>query len=146
MLGFSSISEIAIADQPGVTLFIDNDNLGTTSTVGSVQAQINITVSESELGSVSATMTVGELASIVGTAVVPLTGISATLSQRNVIVWGEIIPGITTNYSNIATGASQTWSNIATGASQTYSNISAGTPQSWSNIATGASQTWTDIE
>ena len=146
MLGFSSISETAIADQPGVTLFIDNDNLGTTSTVGSVQAQINITVSESELGSVSATMTLGELASIVGTAVVPLTGISATLSQGNVIVWGEIIPGITTNYSNIATGASQTWSNIATGASQTYSNISAGTPQAWSNIATGASQTWTDIE
>ena len=146
MLGFSSISETAIADQPGVTLFVDNENLGTTSTIGAIQVQISVTISANELGSVPATMTLGELASIVGTAVVPLTGISATLSQGNVIVWGTIIPGVTTNYSNIATGASQTWSNIETEASQTYSNISAGTPQSWSNIATGASQTWTDIE
>ena len=123
MLGFSSISETAIADQPGVTLFIDNENLGTTSTIGTIQVQVSVTVSESELGSVSATMTLGELASIVGTAVVPLTGISATLSQGNVIVWGEITPGVTTNYSNIVTGASQTWSNIATGASQTWTDI-----------------------
>ena len=145
MLGFSSISATAIADQPGVTLFIDNENLGSTSAIGVVQAQINITADLTGIG-LSLSIADKEDISIVGTAVVPLTGISATLSQGNVIVWGEIIPGVTTNYSNIATGASQTWSNIATGASQTYSNISAGTPQSWSNIATGASQTWTDIE
>ena len=145
MLGFSSISETAIADQPGVTLFIDNENLGTTSAVGGVQVQISITADLTGIG-LSLSIADEEDISIVGTAVVSLTGISATLSQGNVIVWGEIIPGVTTNYSNIATGASQTWSNIATGASQTYSNISAGAPQSWSNITTGASQTWTDIE
>ena len=145
MLGFSSISATAIADQPGVTLFIDNENLGTTSTIGTIQVQVSVTADLTGLG-LSSSIADEEDISIVGTAVVSLTGISATLSQGNVIVWGEIIPGVTTNYSNIATGASQTWSNIATGASQTYSNISAGTPQSWSNIATGASQTWTDIE
>ena len=122
MLGFSSISETAIADQPGVTLFIDNENLGTTSAVGGVQVQISITADLTGIG-LSLSIADEEDISIVGTAVVSLTGISATLSQGNVIVWGEIIPGVTTNYSNIATGASQTWSNIATGASQTWTDI-----------------------
>ena len=50
MLGFNAISETAIADQPGVTLFIDNTNLGTTSAIGSVQAQINITADLKGIG------------------------------------------------------------------------------------------------
>ena len=122
MLGFNALSEIAIADQPGVTLFLDNQNLGSTSAVGGVQAQINITADLIGIG-LSSSIADAEDISIVGTAVVPLTGISATLSQGNVIVWGQIIPGVTTSYSNIATGVSQTWTDITTGASQTWTNI-----------------------
>ena len=122
MLGFNAISEVAIADQPGVTLFLDNQNLGSTSAVGGVQAQINITADLTGIG-LSSSIADAEDISIVGTAVVPLTGISATLSQGNVIVWGQIIPGVTTSYSNIATGVSQTWTDITTGASQTWTNI-----------------------
>ena len=52
-----------------------------------------------------------------------VTGFSTTLSLGDVLIWGEILPGITTNYTNITTGASQTWTEISTGASQTWTEI-----------------------
>ena len=103
MLGFNAISETAIAEQPGVTLFLSGVS-GTTA--------INGVTIESE-GAVSVT----------GSAVLSVTGFSTTLSQGNVLIWGEIQPGITTNYTNITTGASQTWTEISTGASQTWTEI-----------------------
>ena len=103
MLGFNAISEVAIAEQPGVTLFLSGVS-GTTA--------INAVGVEST-GAVSVT----------GSAVLSVTGFSTTLSQGNVLIWGEIQPGITTNYTNITTGASQTWTEISTGASQTWTEI-----------------------
>tara|TARA_R100000655_G_C2968224_1_gene189941 strand:+ start:23 stop:391 length:369 start_codon:yes stop_codon:yes gene_type:complete len=122
MLGFSSISEVAIANQPGATLFLEgvSGTAAVNTNLVVIEAAANVTVDAQNL---AMTTTSGELASITGTAVVPLTGISATLSQGDVLVWGEILPGITTNYTNITTGASQTWTEISTGVSQTWTEI-----------------------
>ena len=49
-----------------------------------------------------------------------ITGLSATLSQGSVIVWGLVLPGVTTTYSNVNTSNSPTWSTVSTGASQTW--------------------------
>jgi len=72
-----------------------------------------------------------------------LTGFSATLSLTSVIVWGKVVPGVTTTYSNVAPGVSQTYSNVAPGVSQTYSNVGTGASQTYSNVTPGVSQTWT---
>ena len=119
MLGFSSISETAIAEQPGTSLFVSG--FGTTSAIGAAGTQ---TTGAANIVNTSLNMTSSlGAASITGTASVTLTGFSTTLSQGNVLIWGEIQPGITTNYTNITTGASQTWTEISTGASQTWTEI-----------------------
>lgn len=73
-----------------------------------------------------------------------VTGVSATLSLTSVIVWGKLIPSVTTTYSDITPGVSQTYTNITTGASQTYTNITTGASQTYTNVAVEASQTWTE--
>ena len=45
------------------------------------------------------------------------------------MVWGKLIPSVTTTYSDITPGVSQTYTNITTGASQTYTNITTGASQ-----------------
>ena len=71
----------------------------------------------------AATSAFGSLSSVTGSAVLSVTGNSATLSLGDVLIWGEIITGVTTEYTNITTGASQTWTEISTGASQTWTEI-----------------------
>ena len=58
-------------------------------------------------------------------------GIFATLFVGDVLIWGKVVPGVLTAYSNVATGASQTYSNVATGASQTYTNVAVEASQTW---------------
>ena len=58
--------------------------------------------------------------SIVGTASISLTGFSATLSLADVLVWGKVIPGVTTTYANVNTSNTPTWTTVTTGASQTW--------------------------
>jgi len=122
MLGFSSISETAIADQPGIILFIDNENLGTTSTIGTIQVQVSVTADLTGIG-LSSSIADEEDISIVGTAVVSLTGISATLSLTSVIVWGKIIPAPGTSYTAITPSSSPTWTEKTTGVSQTWTEV-----------------------
>ena len=118
MLGFNAISETAIAEQPGVTLFLSGVS-GTTAINGvTIQSEGAVSVT-----GVAGTSALGSLSSVTGSAVLSVTGNSATLSQGNVLIWGEIITGVTTEYTNITTGASQTWTEISTGASQTWTEI-----------------------
>ena len=122
MLGFNAISEVAIADQPGVTLFLDNQNLGSTTAINAVGIESTGAVSV-DSQNLAMTMTLGGNFTVTGSAVLSVTGFSTTLSLGDVLIWGEILPGITTNYTNITTGASQTWTEISTGASQTWTEI-----------------------
>ena len=122
MLGFNAISETAIAEQPGVTLFLDNQNLGSTTAINAVGIESTGAVSV-DSQNLAMTMTLGGNFTVTGSAVISVTGFSTTLSQGNVLIWGEIPPGVTTTYTNITTGASQTWTEISTGASQTWTEI-----------------------
>ena len=123
MLGFSSISELALAQLPNA--FIHPSSVSANAVVDSTNPTVNAdaNVLASELGSVSATMTLGSLASVTGTANVSITGLSAIGELGNETVWGLIIPNVGNTYTNITTGASQTWTEITTGASQTWTDV-----------------------
>ena len=120
MLGFSSISELAIAQLPST--FAHFSGVSASAVVDTANPEVNAdaNVLASELGSVSATSALGSLSSIIGTANVTLTGISATLSLADVLIWGKVVPGVTTTYVNVNTSNSPTWTTVTTGASQTW--------------------------
>ncbi len=120
MLGFSSISELAIAQLPST--FAHFSGVSASAVVDTANPEVNAdaNVLASELGSVSATSALGSLSSIIGTANVTLTGISATLSLADVLVWGKVVPGVTTTYANVSTSNTPTWTTVTTGASQTW--------------------------
>ena len=122
MLGFNAISEVSIAELPGVTLFLDNQNLGSTTAINAVGIESTGAVSV-DSQNLAMTMTLGGNFTVTGSAVLSVTGFSTTLSLGDVLIWGEIITGVTTEYTNITTGASQTWTEISTGASQTWTEI-----------------------
>jgi|TARA_R110001583_G_scaffold20056_2_gene77805 hypothetical protein len=115
MLGFSSISEVAFAQLPGDFVYLSGVN--TTGIAGD-----ETVIGEAVVSGFSATGAVGTLGdeSVVGKANVSLIGFSATLSQGDVILWGMVIPGVTTTYTNVSTSNSPTWSTVSTGASQTW--------------------------
>ena len=115
MLGFSSISELALAQLPGA--FVHLSGVNTTGIAGDETVTADAIVS-----GFSATGAVGTLGdeSVVGKANVSVTGLSATGSIESVIVWGLVISGVTTTYSNVNTSNSPTWSTVSTGASQTW--------------------------
>ena len=123
MLGFSSISELALAQLPNA--FIHPSGISASASVDSTNPTVNAdaNVLASELGSVSATMTLGSLASVTGTANISITGLSAIGELGNETVWGLIIPNVGNTYTNITTGASQTWTEINTGSSQTWTDV-----------------------
>ena len=115
MLGFSSISEVAIAQLPGA--FVPISGQSATSALGTIT--VEATGAANATG-VSATSALGSLSSVTGTANVTLTGISATLSLADVLIWGKVVPGVTTTYANVSTSNSPTWTTVTTGASQTW--------------------------
>ena len=123
MLGFSSISELALAQLPSTFAHFSgvSANAVVDSTNPTVNADANI--SASELGSVSATTTLADLANVTGDANITLDGISATLSITSVIVWGKIIPAPGTSYTAITPSSSPTWSEKTTGVSQTWTEV-----------------------
>ena len=73
MLGFSSISELALAQLPST--FAHFSGVSASAVVDSANPEVNAdaNVSASELGSVSATSALGSLSSVIGTANVTLT-------------------------------------------------------------------------
>ena len=115
MLGFNAISEVSIAELPGA--FVPVDGLSSTSNIGAVG--IEATGAANATG-VSATLALGTNFSVTGTASISLTGFSATLSLADVLVWGKVIPGVTTTYANVSTSNTPTWTTVTTGASQTW--------------------------
>ena len=119
MLGFHSISEVALAQLPST--FTHLLGVSANAVVDTANPEVNgdANVLESELGSVSATMTLGD-ESVTGTANITLEGIFATLSLADVLVWGKVVPGVTTTFSNVNTSNSPTWTTVTTGASQTW--------------------------
>ena len=123
MLGFSSISELALAQLPSTFAHFSgvSANAVVDSTNPTVNADANI--SASELGSVSATITLADLANVTGDANITLDGISATLSITSVIVWGKIIPAPGTSYTAITPSSSPTWTEKSTGVSQTWTEV-----------------------
>ena len=123
MLGFSSISELALAQLPSTFAHFSgvSANAVVDSTNPTVNADANI--SASELGSVSATTTLADLANVTGDANITLDGISATLSITSVIVWGKIIPAPGTAYTAITPSSSPTWTEKSTGVSQTWTEV-----------------------
>ena len=123
MLGFSSISELALAQLPSTFAHFSgvSANAVVDSTNPTVNADANI--SASELGSVSATTTLADLANVTGDANITLDGISATLSITSVIVWGKIIPAPGTSYTAITPSSSPTWTEKTTGVSQTWTEV-----------------------
>lgn len=114
MLGFSSISEVAIAQLPGA--FVPLSGVNATSAVGSVTT---IGVGAVDVTGLAGTTGLGSI-SVTGVANVTLTGISATLSLTSVIVWGKVIPAPGTSYTAITPSSSPTWSEKTTGVSQTW--------------------------
>ena len=104
MLGFSSISELALAQLPST--FAHFSGVSASAVVDSANPEVNADANVS--------------ASEIGTANVTLTGISATLSLADVLIWGKVVPGVTTTYANVSTSNSPTWTTVTTGASQTW--------------------------
>ena len=115
MLGFNAISEVSIAELPGT--FVPLNGQSTTSAIGAVG--IEATGAANTTG-VSATLALDDGFSVTGTASISLTGISATLSLADVLVWGKVIPGVTTTYANVSTSNTPPWTTVTTGASQTW--------------------------
>ena len=122
MLGFSSISETAIAELPGAFVPISGV-LATASVDSNAPQTINI-----------------NKVFVTGTSIVATVELGG-----NLFFWDQIVPDVGNAYANITTGASQTYTNLSTGASQTFSQINSGASQTWADENTGASQTWTDI-
>ena len=120
MLGFNAISEKAIAQLPSI--FIYASGVNTTGVAGD-----ETVTADAEVSGFSASGAVGTLGeeSIQGKANVSATGLSATLSQGNVLLWGLMIPSPGNSYTAITTGASQSWTGITTGVSQTWTDIEA---------------------
>jgi hypothetical protein len=118
MLGFSSISELALAQLPVISIHISGVN--STGIAGD-----ETVIAKAVVEGFAASGSVGTLGdeSITANASISITGFSTTLSLGDILIWGEILPGVTTNYSNISTGASQTWTDISTGASQTWTEV-----------------------
>ena len=116
MLGFNAISEVSIAELPSAFVPVEN-GLSSTSALGSIT--IDASGAANATG-VSATLALDDGFSVTGTASISLTGISATLSLADVLVWGKVIPGVTTTYSNVNTSNTPTWTTVTTGASQTW--------------------------
>ena len=123
MLGFSSISELALAQLPST--FAHFSGVSANAVVDSTNPTVNgdANISASELGSVSATITLADLANVTGDANITLDGISATLSITSVTVWGKIIPAPGTSYTAITPSSSPTWSEKTTGVSQTWTEV-----------------------
>ena len=125
MLGFSSISELALAQLPNA--YIHPSGISADAEMNLNQNQFTVKVdaniSASELGSVSATTTLADLANVTGDANITLDGISATLSITSVIVWGKIIPAPGTSYTAITPSSSPTWTEKSTGVSQTWTEV-----------------------
>ena len=123
MLGFSSISELALAQLPST--FAHFSGVSANAVVDSTNPTVNgdANISASELGSVSATITLADLANVTGDANITLDGISATLSITSVIVWGKIIPAPGTSYTAITPSSSPTWTEKSTGVSQTWTEV-----------------------
>ena len=115
MLGFNAISEVSIAELPGA--FVPVDGLSSTSALGSIT--IEATGAANAAGQ-ALTLALDDGFSVTGTASISLTGISATLSLADVLVWGKVVPGVTTTYANVSTSNTPTWTTVTTGASQTW--------------------------
>ena len=115
MLGFNAISEVSIAELPGA--FVPLNGQSATSAIGAVG--VEATGAANATG-VSATLALDDGFSVTGTASISLTGISATLSLADVLVWGKVVPGVTTTYANVSTLNTPTWTTVTTGASQTW--------------------------
>ena len=115
MLGFNAISEVSIAELPGT--FVPLNGQSTTSAIGAVGIEAT---GAANTTCVSATLALDDGFSVTGTASISLTGISATLSLADVLVWGKVIHGVTTTYANVSTSNTPTWTTVTTGASQTW--------------------------
>ena len=115
MLGFNAISEVSIAELPGA--FVPVLGQSAISTIGAVG--VAATGAANATGQ-ALTLALDDSFSVTGTASISLTGFSATLSLADVLVWGKVIPGVTTTYSNVNTSNTPTWTTVTTGASQTW--------------------------
>ena len=123
MLGFSSISELALAQLPSAFIHPSGISADAEMNLNEFTVKVDANISASELGSVSATTTLADLANVTGDANITLDGISATLSITSVIVWGKIIPAPGTSYTAITPSSSPTWSEKTTGVSQTWTEV-----------------------
>ena len=115
MLGFNAISEVSIAELPGA--FAPVEGLSSTSSVG---ASGVITFGAANVRGEALTLALDDGFSVTGTASISLTGFSTTLSLADVLVWGKLVPGVTTTYANVDTSNTPTWTTVTTGASQTW--------------------------
>ena len=115
MLGFNAISETAIAQLPGTAVHVTGQAL--TSTIGATGV---VTFGAANATGQALTLALDDGFSVTGTASISLTGFSATLSLADVLVWGKVVPGVTTTYSNVNTSNTPTWTTVTTGASQTW--------------------------
>ena len=118
MLGFSSISELALAQLPGA--FVHLSGVNTTGIAGD-----ETVVGTAVVSGFSATGAVGTLGdeSVVGKANVSVTGLSATGSIESVIVWGLVIPAPGTSYTTVSPSSSPTWATVSTGSSKTWTEV-----------------------
>ena len=115
MLGFNAISEVSIAELPGA--FVPLNGQSATSAIGA--AGVEAAGAANATGQ-ALTLALDDGFSVTGTASISLTGFSATLSLADVLIWGKVVPGVTTTYANVITSNTPTWTTVTTGASQTW--------------------------
>ena len=115
MLGFNAISEVSIGELPGA--FAPVEGLLSNSSLGAAGV---ITFGAANVTGQELTLSLDNGFSVTGAASISLTGFSTTLSLADVLVWGRVVPGVTTTYANVSTSNTPTWTTVTTGASQTW--------------------------
>ena len=109
MLGFNAISETAIAELPGTVVHVTDQTL--TSAIGATGV---VTFGAANVTGQALTLALDDGFSVTGTASISLTGFSATLSLADVLIWGKVVPGVTTTYANVSTSNTPTWTTVNT--------------------------------
>ena len=82
---------------------------------------------------------------VTGVSNIALTGVHGTGVLENLLVWGDVVPGQTTSYSEVSTSQTPDYSVVSTSQSPNYSEVSTSQTPSYSGVSTSQSPDWEDI-
>jgi len=108
MLGFAPLANNSIAGFGNVPVDTAVTGVVGTGDVGTVAIAAVVTVTGPSAGTASVGAVTSE-----GDANATVTGLLATGSVGSVLVWGQIVPSQTSNFSAITVSQTPSWTNIA---------------------------------